>query len=47
MAAVEQGLFTDLDFSNTIHELDNQDVSGWEFFVETHGTTIYRQLNKV
>jgi len=42
----ETRLFTDIDFSNTICEMDNIDVDGWDFFVEAHGVAIYRQYDQ-
>ena len=49
MATIEHepGLFPDVDFTNAIHELDNPDLNGWDFFVESKGVTIYRQYNEV
>uniref|UniRef100_A0A0B6ZGI4 Phosphatidylcholine transfer protein n=1 Tax=Arion vulgaris TaxID=1028688 RepID=A0A0B6ZGI4_9EUPU len=40
------GLFTDSDFECTLLELDVPDIEGWEFFVESHGVTIYRLYNE-
>lgn len=38
--------FRDEEFFNTCKELDNPQVEGWEFFVESHGVTIYRLYNQ-
>jgi hypothetical protein len=39
--------YSDAEFLNTCKELENPDVEGWEFFVESHGVTIYRLYNEV
>ncbi|XP_059142446.1 phosphatidylcholine transfer protein-like isoform X2 [Physella acuta] len=46
MATELCGLFPDDDFNRAIDELDKPDVDGWEFFVESHGVTIYRLFNE-
>ncbi|PVD36000.1 hypothetical protein C0Q70_02970 [Pomacea canaliculata] len=39
--------FTDEDFVKACLELDQPQVDGWEFFVSSHGVTIYRLYNEV
>lgn len=39
--------FTDDDFVKACLELDQPQVDGWEFFVSSHGVTIYRLYNEV
>ncbi|KAL8588696.1 hypothetical protein ACOMHN_046468 [Nucella lapillus] len=38
--------FNDEEFQNACKELDEPQVHGWEFFVESHGVTIYRLYNE-
>ncbi|XP_076455709.1 phosphatidylcholine transfer protein-like [Babylonia areolata] len=38
--------FKDEEFQNTCRELEEPQVEGWEFFVESHGVTIYRLYNE-
>lgn len=40
-------LFQDSEFTDACQELDEPQVEGWEYFTESHGLKIYRQLNKV
>ncbi|XP_013390274.1 phosphatidylcholine transfer protein-like [Lingula anatina] len=43
-------MFTDLEFDKVCRELEHPylpESEGWEFFVESHDVTIYRQYNKV
>ena len=39
--------FTDEQFNKTCIELENPQIEGWEFFVQSHGVTIYRKYNEV
>ena len=47
MAAGQICLFQDSEFELACQELDNPQTEGWEFFVESHGVTIYRLYNEV
>ena len=40
-------LFQDSEFELACKELYEPQIEGWEFFVESHGVTIYRQYNEV
>lgn len=46
MAAGQICLFQDSEFELACQELDNPQTEGWEFFVESHGVTIYRLYNE-
>ncbi|CAG5128286.1 unnamed protein product [Candidula unifasciata] len=46
MATEVQGLFPDSEFQQILDQVDVPDVEGWEFFVESHGVTIYRMYNE-
>ncbi len=39
--------FTERDFQDACRQLDNPDVSEYEFFVESTGVKIYRKYNAV
>ncbi|KAH9510170.1 hypothetical protein Btru_043646 [Bulinus truncatus] len=39
-------VFKNEDFEHAIVELDIPSLEGWEFFVESHGVTIYRLYNE-
>ena len=39
--------FCDEEFLKVCKELDEPQVDGWEFFVESHGVTIYRLYDEV
>ncbi|KAH9510173.1 hypothetical protein Btru_043649 [Bulinus truncatus] len=39
-------VFKNQDFEHAIVELDIPSLEGWEFFVESHGVTIYRLYNE-
>lgn len=39
-------LFQDSEFTDACQELDEPQVEEWEYFTESHGLKIYRQLNK-
>ena len=40
-------LFSDSEFEDACKELEEPQTEEWEFFVESHGVTIYRQYNEV
>ena len=40
-------MFSESDVLEACAELDCADVSGWNFFVESHGVKVYQQYNKV
>lgn len=40
-------LFQDSEFEQACKELEEPQTEGWEFFVESHGVTIYRLYNEV
>ena len=39
--------FQDDEFTKICKELEDPQVDGWEFFVESHGVTIYRLYDEV
>ncbi len=41
------GVFSDEEFEKASQEVVNPDLSGFEFFVESHGTKIYRNYKEV
>ncbi len=41
------GVFTDEEFEKAARELGEPDLVGWEFFVESHNTKIYRKYKEV
>ncbi len=41
------GVFTDEEFEKAAKELSEPDLVGWEFFVESHSTKIYRKYREV
>ena len=41
------GVFTDEEFEKAAKEVIDPDLDGWEFFVESHGTKIYRKYKEV
>ena len=41
------GVFTQQEFEEAAKEVVNPDLTGYEFFVESHGTTIYRHYREV
>ena len=41
------GAMENIDFDALCREVDHPDTEGFEFFVESLGTTIYRQYNEV
>lgn len=46
MEAGQFCLFSDSEFEDACKELEAPQTDGWEFFVESHGVTIYRQYNE-
>lgn len=40
-------MFTDEEFKKYLTELDNPDLSEFEFFTESTGVKVYRRYNKV
>ena len=45
--SVGPGVFTDEEFASAVGELASPELEGWEFFVETMGTKIYRKYREV
>lgn len=45
--SVGPGVFTDDDFARAVSEINTPDLEGWEFFVESLGTKIYRKYKEV
>ena len=45
--SVGPGVFTDEEFASAVGELASPELDGWEFFVETMGTKIYRKYREV
>lgn len=45
--SVGPGVFTDEEFARAVREISEPDLEGWEMFVETMGTTIYRKYKEV
>lgn len=45
--SVGPGVFTDDDFARAVREINTPDLEGWEFFVESLGTKIYRKYKEV
>lgn len=41
------GLFTDNDFLKAAKQVQNPDLEGWEFFVESMGVKLYRKFSEV
>ena len=41
------GLFTDDEFLNAAKQVQNPDLPGWEFFVESMGVKMYRKYSEV
>ena len=41
------GAFTEEEFEKAANEIVNPDLTGYEFFVESHGTKIYRHYREV
>lgn len=41
------GAFTDAEFEEAAKEVVNPDLQDYEFFVESHGTKIYRHYKEV
>ena len=41
------GVFTDEEFERAAAEVTNPDLTDYEFFVESHGTKIYRHYKEV
>lgn len=41
------GVFPDEEFEKAAKELAEPDLVGWEFFVESHGTKIFRKYKEV
>ncbi len=41
------GLFTDDDFLKAARQVQNPDLTGWEFFVESTGVKMYRKYSEV
>ena len=41
------GAFTEEEFEQAAREVANPDLSDYEFFVESHGTKIYRHYKEV
>ncbi|XP_050406764.1 phosphatidylcholine transfer protein [Patella vulgata] len=39
-------LFTDTEFENTVKELENPQIEGWDFFTESNDVKIYRLYNE-
>ncbi|KAK6181554.1 hypothetical protein SNE40_009385 [Patella caerulea] len=39
-------VFTDIEFENTVKELENPQIEGWEFFTESNDVKIYRLYNE-
>lgn len=40
-------VFTDEEFARAVGEITTPDLEGWEFFVESMGTKIYRKYKEV
>ena len=45
--SVGPGVFTDEDFERAVNEIDKPDLEGWEFFIESMNTKIYRKYKEV
>ena len=45
--SIGAGVFTDEDFERAAKEVLDPDINGWEFFVESRGTKIYRNYKEV
>lgn len=45
--SVGPGVFTDEEFARAVGEISVPDLEGWELFVESMGTTIYRKYKEV
>ena len=45
--SIGAGVFTDEDFERAAKEVLEPDINGWEFFVESRGTKIYRNYKEV
>ena len=45
--SIGAGVFTDEDFERAAKEVLDPDINGWDFFVESRGTKIYRNYNEV
>ena len=45
--SVGPGVFTDEDFERAVNEIDKPDLDGWEFFIESMNTKIYRKYKEV
>ena len=41
------GAFTEYEFEDAAREVVNPDLTNYEFFVESHGTKIYRHYKEV
>ena len=41
------GAFTEQEFEEAAKEVENPDLTGYEFFTESHGTKIYRHYREV
>ena len=45
--SIGAGVFTDEEFERAAKEVLEPDINGWEFFVESKGTKIYRNYKEV
>lgn len=45
--SVGPGVFTDEEFAQAAGEISVPDLEGWEMFVESMGTTVYRKYKEV
>ena len=45
--SIGAGVFTDEDFERAAKEVLDPNINGWEFFVESRGTKIYRNYKEV
>ena len=46
-ASHDPGVFTDEEFEKVAREVVSPDLTGFEFFVESHGTKFYRKYREV
>ena len=45
--SVGPGVFTDEEFERAVAEIAKPDLEGWEFFIESMNTKIYRKYKEV